>query len=81
MQRPATGLLDGLRAHRGVISLACCELASKGAALDIGLAQATDALPVMDWLQQVGCRPLHFATARASLEDIFLSLTGRSLRD
>ncbi|MGJ7915618.1 ABC transporter ATP-binding protein [Massilia sp. LXY-6] len=74
-------LLDGLRAHRGVISLACCELATSGTALDIGLAQAADALPVMGWLQQAGCRPLHFATARTSLEDIFLSLTGRSLRD
>jgi ABC-2 type transport system ATP-binding protein len=74
-------LLDGLRAHRGVISLSCNELASSGAALDIGLAQAADALPVMGWLQQAGCRPLHFATARTSLEDIFLTLTGRSLRD
>jgi ABC-2 type transport system ATP-binding protein len=74
-------LLDGLRAHRGVISLSCNERAANGAALDIGLAQAADALPVMGWLQQAGCRPLHFATARTSLEDIFLALTGRSLRD
>jgi ABC-2 type transport system ATP-binding protein len=72
-------LLDGLRAHRGVISLSCNESAANGA--DIGLAQAADALPVMGWLQQAGCRPLHFATARTSLEDIFLNLTGRSLRD
>jgi ABC-2 type transport system ATP-binding protein len=74
-------LLDGLRAHRGVISLSCNELTADGVALDIGLAQAADALPVMGWLQQAGCRPLHFATARTSLEDIFLTLTGRSLRD
>jgi ABC-2 type transport system ATP-binding protein len=69
-------LLDGLRAQRGVTSLA-----TSGVALDIGLAEAADALPVMGWLQQAGCRPLHFATARTSLEDIFLTLTGRSLRD
>jgi ABC-2 type transport system ATP-binding protein len=69
-------LLDGLRGQRGVTSLT-----AEGGALDIGLAQAADALPVMGWLQQAGCRPLHFATARTSLEDIFLALTGRSLRD
>jgi len=69
-------LLDGLRSQRGVTSLN-----AEGAALDIGLAQAADALPVMGWLQQAGCRPLHFATARTSLEDIFLNLTGRTLRD
>jgi ABC-2 type transport system ATP-binding protein len=69
-------LLDGLRSHRGVTSLS-----SDGGVLDIGLAQTADALPVMEWLQQVGCRPLHFATARTSLEDIFLTLTGRTLRD
>jgi ABC-2 type transport system ATP-binding protein len=69
-------LLDGLRGQRGVTSLT-----ADGGALDIGLAQAADALPVMGWLQQAGCRPLHFATARTSLEDIFLSLTGRTLRD
>jgi ABC-2 type transport system ATP-binding protein len=38
-------------------------------------------MPVLDWLQRNGQRALHFATARASLEDIFLNLTGRSLRD
>jgi ABC-2 type transport system ATP-binding protein len=69
-------LLDGLRSQRGVTSLN-----ADGGALDIGLAQATDALPVMGWLQQAGCKPLHFATARTSLEDIFLNLTGRTLRD
>jgi ABC-2 type transport system ATP-binding protein len=52
------------------------------AALRIELAQAAaDAMPLMAWLQQAGCNPLHFATARTSLEDIFLNLTGRSLRD
>ena len=45
------------------------------------LADGGDALPVMGWLDRQGCRPLHFATARTKLEDIFLNLTGRSLRD
>jgi ABC-2 type transport system ATP-binding protein len=49
--------------------------------LDIRLANAADALPVMGWLERAGCRPLHYATAKTSLEDIFLNLTGRTLRD
>jgi ABC-2 type transport system ATP-binding protein len=69
-------VLDALRAHAGVTALA-----HEGAALDIGLHDNADAVPVLDWLRNKGCRALHFATARASLEDIFLNLTGRSLRD
>jgi ABC-2 type transport system ATP-binding protein len=65
-----------LRAHAGVTALTRI-----GAALDIGLLDNADAMPVLDWLQKNGKQPLHFATARASLEDIFLNLTGRSLRD
>lgn len=49
--------------------------------LQIGLHTADDALPVMGWLAQQGYRATHFATARTNLEDIFLGLTGRSLRD
>jgi ABC-2 type transport system ATP-binding protein len=71
---PAT--LDALRAYAGVTTLAI-----EGAALEIGLQDNADAMPVLDWLQQRGQRALHFATARASLEDIFLNLTGRTLRD
>ena len=51
------------------------------AGVDIALAAAGDALPVMAWLHGQGLRPHHFATARTKLEDIFLNLTGRSLRD
>jgi ABC-2 type transport system ATP-binding protein len=72
----AAGVLDALRTHAGVTALA-----HDGAALDIGLDDNADAVPVLDWLRNKGCRALHFATARASLEDIFLNLTGRSLRD
>jgi ABC-2 type transport system ATP-binding protein len=70
------GLLDALRAQAGVTALA-----SEGAALDIGLTDNADAVPLLGWLQGQGQRPVHFATARASLEDIFLDLTGRTLRD
>ncbi|TFW29970.1 ABC transporter ATP-binding protein [Massilia horti] len=69
-------LLAGLRAEPGVSTVH-----ANGAALDIGLAQATDALPVMAWLERAGCRALHFSTVRTSLEDLFLNLTGRTLRD
>ncbi|MEO7578342.1 MAG: ABC transporter ATP-binding protein [Massilia sp.] len=73
---PDAALLDGLRALHGVTSV---ELAA--ASLAIRLVSASDALPVMGWLERQGCRPQHFATARTNLEDIFLNLTGRSLRD
>jgi ABC-2 type transport system ATP-binding protein len=69
-------LAQALRQQAGVSAVAV-----DGAVLDIRLAQAADALPVLGWLERAGCRPLHFATARTSLEDIFLNLTGRTLRD
>jgi ABC-2 type transport system ATP-binding protein len=72
----SAGLLDALRRQTGVTALA-----SDGAALDIGLTDNADAVPLLGWLQDQGQRPVHFATARASLEDIFLDLTGRTLRD
>jgi len=70
------GVCETLRTHAGVTTLA-----RDGAALDIGLLDNADAISVLGWLQQSGCQALHFATARASLEDIFLNLTGRTLRD
>jgi ABC-2 type transport system ATP-binding protein len=69
-------LLDALRSQAGVTTLA-----AEGSALDIGLTDNADAVPLLGWLQGQGHRPVHFATARASLEDIFLDLTGRTLRD
>ncbi|NVE00869.1 ABC transporter ATP-binding protein [Massilia sp. BJB1822] len=53
----------------------------QGATLNVGLAAQDQASAVLRWLEEQGCRFLHFATARANLEDIFLNLTGRSLRD
>ena len=69
-------LADGVRALAGVSSVR-----ADAGGLDIALAHASDALPVMGWLDRQGCSPLHFATAKTNLEDIFLNLTGRSLRD
>jgi ABC-2 type transport system ATP-binding protein len=73
---PPQALADGVAALPGVTSVA-----RDAAGLDVRLAASADAMPVMVWLHGQGCRPLHFATARTSLEEIFLNLTGRSLRD
>jgi ABC-2 type transport system ATP-binding protein len=70
------GLAASLRGRPGVAAVD-----GDGAALDIRLAEAGEALPVIAWLAESGCRAQHFATARTSLEDIFLNLTGRTLRD
>lgn len=69
-------LVDGVRALPGVTSAAVA-----GSAMEVQLAQDIDASGVVAWLAGQGSRPLHFATARTKLEDIFLNLTGRSLRD
>ncbi|MEI7911641.1 MAG: ABC transporter ATP-binding protein [Verrucomicrobiota bacterium] len=75
-QAAPAALTDGIRALPGVNSLR-----SEAATLEIQLASGDDALPVMLYLERQGCRPLHFATVQTKLEDIFLNLTGRSLRD
>jgi ABC-2 type transport system ATP-binding protein len=73
---PPEPLLAGIRALHGVTAVH-----NGGTGIDILLADGADALAVMGWLERQGCRALHFATARTKLEDIFLNLTGRSLRD
>jgi ABC-2 type transport system ATP-binding protein len=72
----ASALLEDLQRQPGVRSAT-----ADGATLDIGLGATADAIPALGWLERAGCRPLHFATAKGRLEDIFLNLTGRSLRD
>ncbi len=57
------------------------KLAVQSLELDIALAAADQALTVMSWLAAQGCQTQQFSTARTSLEDIFLTLTGRTLRD
>ncbi len=73
---PPPALVDAIAALAGVT-----RVVAGAASLAIELAASEDALPVMAWLHGQGCRPRHFATARTKLEDIFLNLTGRSLRD
>jgi ABC-2 type transport system ATP-binding protein len=45
------------------------------------LADESAAIPVLNWLTSQAGPVAHFATARTRLEDIFLTLTGRRLRD
>ena len=52
-----------------------------GEDLLIALGSAEQAQDVLLWLTHQGCRAAQFSTARTSLEAIFLTLTGRSLRD
>jgi len=52
-----------------------------GALFDISLHDSSHAARVLRWLDEQGHPLAHFATARTKLEDIFLSLTGRTLRD
>ena len=72
----AEPLLAGLRTQTGVSGVRM-----DGLALDIALGDSVQAAPVLAWLDAQGCKPQHFATARTNLEDIFLNLTGRTLRD
>ena len=71
-----TSLLAGIRGRPGVTAVE-----SLGNGLRIALGAADEALPMLEWLTAQGCRPRHFSTARTDLEEIFLSLTGHSLRD
>ncbi|MCS0610454.1 ABC transporter ATP-binding protein [Massilia solisilvae] len=68
--------LERLRGEAGVAGIS-----ANGTAYEVRLADPDDAVSLLAWLEKNGYRIHHFATARASLEDIFLNLTGRSLRD
>lgn len=75
-QRLPDATLQQLRQQPGV-----SEVAVEGEDLLIALGSAEQAQDVLLWLTQQGCRAAQFSTARTSLEAIFLTLTGRSLRD
>ena len=69
--------LEALRAVPGVTAARL-----DGAALAIDVSDLTADTPrVLGWLAQRGHRLGHVATERPGLEDVFLTLTGRSLRD
>ena len=54
----------------------------RGANLKFGVRDLTaDTVSVLEWLRGRGLRVQHLASERASLESVFLTLTGRSLRD
>ena len=76
LDQPANQWLPGVQGLAGVTSAS-----AEQHVLDVLLATGDSALGVMAHLQAQGARALHFATARTKLEDIFLNLTGRSLRD
>lgn len=68
---------DALRALEGVASV---EL--RGHTLRIGVRDlASDSAAILQWLANRGHTLQHLASERASLESVFLTLTGRSLRD
>lgn len=76
------GKVNGLRADdlRSVPGVASVEL--RGATLRIGVRDlAVDSAGILQWLVDRGHPFQHLASERASLETVFLNLTGRSLRD
>jgi ABC-2 type transport system ATP-binding protein len=73
---PSAALLSGVQSLDGVTGVE-----RSGASLNIALLDTARAAPVLAWLSGQGNPLLHFSTARTSLENIFLNLTGRSLRD
>jgi len=64
-------------------SLAVVESAElKGSQLRVGIRRLTaDAPAILQWLVDHGHPYRHVVSERADLETVFLSLTGRSLRD
>jgi len=70
--------LQNLKLQYGVVKL---ESKDQDQQLTIALSDGEHALSILNYLQGEGIQALHFATAKTNLEDIFLTLTGRSLRD
>jgi ABC-2 type transport system ATP-binding protein len=67
---------EGLRAVAGVEWLE-----QEGQILRAGLSDLNASGVVLAWLAAHGCRFQHLTSERANLEAVFLTLTGRSLRD
>ena len=73
----ANGWYGGLSALDGVRSVEC-----RGQTLHIALDDLTGDTPrVLSWLASAGYRCSHLASQRADLETVFLTLTGRSVRN
>ena len=72
---------DGLRPEdlRTLAGVQSVEM--RGATLRIGVRDLADSPGILEWLVERGHRFEHIASERANLETVFLTLTGRSLRD
>lgn len=70
--------LQNLQQQVGIVNV---ESKDHSQQLSIALSDGEQALSILNYLRSVGIQPLHFATAKTNLEDVFLTLTGRSLRD
>jgi ABC-2 type transport system ATP-binding protein len=69
--------LDALRALPGVH-----QVSREAEQLSVGVDQLTRDIPaVLQAIASAGATVLHLSSARANLEDVFLALTGRQLRD
>jgi ABC-2 type transport system ATP-binding protein len=78
----AGGLTNGLRVEelKQLPGVDSAEL--HGGGVRIGVRNlAEDSAEILRWLVQHGYRVEHLSSERASLETVFLTLTGRSLRD
>ena len=65
---------------RGLAGVETVEL--QGNLLRVGMGDLTDTAPdVLEWIRSHGYRYTHLATQRADLETVFLTLTGRSVRN
>jgi hypothetical protein len=78
----ADGRVNGLRAEDQQLVPGVESVELSGATLRIGVRDlAADSAGVLQWLVERGYPVRHLASERASLESVFLSLTGMSLRD
>jgi len=74
---PGAEWYGGLRALAGVDSAVW-----QGSLLRVTMRDLTETSPrVLEWLREHGYRCLHLASQRADLETVFLTLTGRSVRN
>jgi ABC-2 type transport system ATP-binding protein len=72
---------DGLRPEELQILPGVQSVELRGVTLRIGMRDLADSSGILQWLTEHGHPFQHLASERASLETVFLNLTGRSLRD
>lgn len=71
-------LIQGLSLMQGVMNI---DSTAHGCSLTIQLSDQSLAFSCLSFLHQQGQQTLHFSTAKTKLEEVFLNLTGRRLRD